>query len=276
MAYPLDVGGVDDYPVKVGSMLLTMVEPHKGFERAYNRWYERDHFYAGCMTGPHQMAGSRWVATRDLKAMRWPDVSSVADPVDAGSYMAVYWVEEGHHARWDRWALERVRDLYARGRGFAARDHVHTATYDRLGVAYRDGDPVPVDLALDHHYPGLVAAWFDALGGADAAELSTVLLGDLVQELLGGSSIEIASSWAPRPELREGRAGLVPMDLGSPAGGSNRICQLFFVGGDVVSELPRFRRYAESIAASGLGEVVLVAPFVCSVVGTDKYVDELW
>lgn len=31
--YPLAVGGIDDYPVKVGSMLLTMVEPHRGFER---------------------------------------------------------------------------------------------------------------------------------------------------------------------------------------------------------------------------------------------------
>ncbi len=32
-------------------MLLTLVDPHKGFERAYNRWYERDHFYGGCMEG---------------------------------------------------------------------------------------------------------------------------------------------------------------------------------------------------------------------------------
>jgi hypothetical protein len=31
--YPLVVGGVDDYPVKVGSMLLTMVDPVRGFER---------------------------------------------------------------------------------------------------------------------------------------------------------------------------------------------------------------------------------------------------
>src|SRR5690242_6951430 len=44
--YPLDVGGVDDYPIKVGSMLLTLVDPNRGFERAYNRWYERDHYYA--------------------------------------------------------------------------------------------------------------------------------------------------------------------------------------------------------------------------------------
>ena len=34
--YPFEPLGVDDYPVKVGSMLLTMVDPHQGFEAAYN------------------------------------------------------------------------------------------------------------------------------------------------------------------------------------------------------------------------------------------------
>ena len=32
--YPLTVGRVEDYPVKVGSMLLTLVDPNKGFESA--------------------------------------------------------------------------------------------------------------------------------------------------------------------------------------------------------------------------------------------------
>ena len=43
-----DIGG----EVRLGSMLFTLVEPHRGHEVAYNRWYERDHFYAGCMIGP--------------------------------------------------------------------------------------------------------------------------------------------------------------------------------------------------------------------------------
>ena len=38
MAYPLDAGGLNDYPMKTGSMLLTMVDPNPGFESAYNRW----------------------------------------------------------------------------------------------------------------------------------------------------------------------------------------------------------------------------------------------
>ena len=50
-------------PIKLGSMLFTLVEPHRGHEVAYNRWYERDHFYSGCMIGPYQFAGKRFVAT---------------------------------------------------------------------------------------------------------------------------------------------------------------------------------------------------------------------
>ena len=50
---PIEIGAEAE-PVKLGSMLLTLVEPHRGHEVAYNRWYERDHFYAGCMVGPVQ------------------------------------------------------------------------------------------------------------------------------------------------------------------------------------------------------------------------------
>jgi len=173
--YPLEAGGVGDYPIKVGSMLLTLVDPHRGFERAYTRWYERDHFYAGCMIGPWLFAGSRWVATRALKDARWmgePSSSSsegvVASPTDAGSYVAMYWLERGHHTdHFTDWAVPQVRQLYADGRGFAERRHIHTVLFDHLGAVYRDDDPVPVDLALDHGYDGLVIGWFDALGGRD-------------------------------------------------------------------------------------------------------------
>ena len=135
MPYPLEVGGVDDYRIKVGSMLLTLVDPNRGYEVAYNRWYERDHFYAGCMIGPFLFAGSRWVATRALKDARWPnDDETIASPPDAGSYVAIYWVEKGHHAdHFDVWARHQVRELYAEGRGFAERKHTHTVLYDHIG-----------------------------------------------------------------------------------------------------------------------------------------------
>jgi hypothetical protein len=275
MNYPLEVGGIDDYPVKVGSMLMTLVDPSRGYERAYNRWYERDHFYGGCMIGPWLFAGSRWVATRDLKDRRWPtDADTVAAPFDAGSYIAIYWVEQGHHDdHFEAWAVPQVRDLYANGRGFAERRHVHTSLFDHIGSRYRDDDPVPIDLALDRGYSGLVVLWWDAPEGTEASDLDRAVA-ERTQALLAGSAIEIASSWTPSaPD--EGRRD-VPMDLGSPAGGPNRLVQLLFVDGDVVEVLDPVRAYTDAVEAEGLGRLQLAAPFFSTVVGTDTYVDQLW
>jgi hypothetical protein len=273
--YPLTPAGVDDYPVKVGSMLLTLVDPHKGFESAYNRWYERDHFYAGCMEGPWQIAGSRWVATREMKNLRWGG-SDVADPLDAGSYVAIYWVEAGHHKDWDDWALPQVQQLYANGRGFAERSHVHTATFDHVGAVYRDADPVPVELALDHHYDGIVCLWLDGRNGLDAAALyDRVSQSDATRDLFSGSDVEIVSSWTPRPEFRNSRDN-APMSLGSPGGQENRLCQVAFVGGDVRASIDWFRAYTKALEELDLADTLLVAPFLRTIVGTDTYVDQLW
>ena len=272
--YPLSPGGVDDYPVKVGSMLLTLVDPERGFERAYNRWYERDHFYAGCLIGPYLFAGARWVATRALKDLRWPRESTIAQPFDAGSYLATYWVLEGHHEEhFEAWARPQVRDLYAEGRGFAKRTHVHTALFDHLGASYRDADPVPIELALDRGYDGLVAVWLDG-ARRDAAQLARELAKEQVPQLLAESSVEIASAWTPSAGENEPKN--VPMHLGSRAGGPERLCQLFFLTGEVRAPLERFRSYAQAIESAGLAKTQLVAPFVKTLPGTDKHAGELW
>src|SRR5438445_10316473 len=100
--------------IKLGSFLLTIVEPHKGHEVAYNRWYERDHFYSGCMVGPWTLAGGRFVATRDCKARRAPG-PLIPDPA-VGSYLALYWIQAGRHEEWMEWAGAQVMWLHRQGR----------------------------------------------------------------------------------------------------------------------------------------------------------------
>jgi hypothetical protein len=277
MAYnPLEVAGPEDYPVKVGSMLLTLVDPHKGFEKAYNRWYERDHFYGGCMEGRYQIAGSRWVATREMKSLRWPQGEKVANPIDAGSFVAIYWTLAGHHKEWDDWSVIQVKDLYESGRGFPERSHVHTATFDYIGVDYRDPDGVPLTLALDHKYDAIVAVWLDGRDGRDAAATHADLSKELLPEVLKGSKLDIAASWVPSEGFRgSGRSGQ-PMALGTPGGDDNRLCQLFFVEGDVRTQLDRMHQYTEAVEKAGIADVLLAAPFLRTVVGTDTYVDQIW
>jgi hypothetical protein len=147
-----DLGG----EVKLGSMLFTLVEPHRGHEVAYNRWYERDHFYAGCMVGPWLFAGRRWVATRALKDLRTGTRPDLFGEPGGGSYLAVYWVIDGRHDDHFDWGLRQVKWLHANDRMFAERDHIHTLLYRFDGMT-DPTDTVPPELALDHPYRGLVA-----------------------------------------------------------------------------------------------------------------------
>jgi hypothetical protein len=80
-----------------------MVDPHPGEERIYNRWYEDDHYIAGAMAMTWMFAGRRWVATRDLQLLRYPQDLALARPVTKGCYVSVYWITAGRlrdHIDW--------------------------------------------------------------------------------------------------------------------------------------------------------------------------------
>ncbi|HZA76830.1 MAG TPA: hypothetical protein VE623_10635 [Acidimicrobiales bacterium] len=269
---------MDDYPVKVGSMLFTMVDPHRGHEVAYNRWYERDHFYAGCMIGPWLFAGGRWVATRPLKDLRFPVESPFARPVDAGSFLSIYWVHEGHEQEHFDWAIKQVRWLYENGRGFNERTHAHTGLYSLVARHHRDADGVPLELALHHGYDGLAVVVVEPSDGVAQDALVAALSAEAVPVLLEGNGIAMGSTW--RVMSRGGQAAEdappPPMSLGTDGGSPHRLVQLLFLEGDPTSSWDRVRTYAERVDAGGAGKVTFAAPFLATVVGTDTYTDQLW
>ena len=98
-------------------MLFTLVEPHRGHEVAYNRWYERDHFYAGCMIGAGNFAGRRWVAPR-LQGPALRRRRPVAPDTLTGSYLALYWVLDGMLQEWNSWAYRQLKQLHVDERMF--------------------------------------------------------------------------------------------------------------------------------------------------------------
>ena len=111
--------------VKVGTVLVSLLDPDRGQEVAFNRWYERDHFYSGCMVGPNFFSGRRYVATRAQKDARLTAQGSMLPDVRAGTYLALYWILGGHHDETQAWATERVKALHAHDRMFSMRKPVH-------------------------------------------------------------------------------------------------------------------------------------------------------
>jgi hypothetical protein len=265
--------GISGPPVQIGRMLFTMVDPSRGHEVAYNRWYERDHFYAGCLVGPWLFAGKRWVATRALKDLRFPAESPFAEPVDAGSYLSIYWVQAGHEDEHFAWARKQVYWLYGQGRGFSERTHAHTKLYDFGRAHYREKDGVPIELALDHPYGGLVVLCSEPSAGSSHDAL-VAAAGSHVRVLLEEApSMDVVSDWRFHVEKSDFTA---PMELGTDGGTKDRLLQLCFLAGSPEEVWPAVHRYTESLAAARAGAVSFAAAFLPTIVGTDRYTDELW
>jgi hypothetical protein len=262
----------NEYPIKLGSLLFTLVEPRKGHEVEYNRWYERDHFYAGCMIGPWQFAGQRFMATRADKARQAPGPNPVTGEGGRGSYLAIYWVLAGHHDEWNRWAVDQVNRLHAEGRMFNERDHVHTALYNNEFVAERDAAGVPIELAFDHRYPGLVAVVGQSAEGVDPAEASAWFRDEFLPGEIAGSAVAQVLHALPRPLLAD-----APGDVPRAEGEERRFCQLWFCEEPALDVWDaQLTDLAERVGAGGKAEILWASPFRPTVVGTDTYVDELW
>lgn len=66
------------------------------------------------------------------------------------------------------------------------------------------------------------------------------------------------------------------MKMGNDGGSTERILQMCFLEGNPAESWQYIVDYAENIENSGAGHVTFASPFIPTVVGTDKYTDELW
>jgi hypothetical protein len=247
-----DLGG----EIKLGSMLFTLVEPHRSHEVAYNRWYERDHFYAGCMVGSWLFGGRRFVATRELKELRFGSEPDMFGDRLLGSYLAVYWILEGRHDDHIEWALRQVHWLHEHDRMFSERDHVHTLLYE---FAWASGHGVPPELALDHPFGGLTAT---------------------VVKLNEGVTIEDLGAWVAqlRPELELGFTP-IPLPDDAPvtqARVDGHVLNLSFTTDSPASWWDEQRAAAAQLERDGIGGMLWTAPFIPTIPGADTYTDQLW
>lgn len=262
----LGSGRTAERPVRLGGALVTLVEPHRGHEVAYNRWYERDHFYAGCMIGAWTLSGARFVATADLKALRYPADSPVVPDPEAGSFLALYWVLAGKFGPWMQWGSEQVRWLHDHDRMFPHRDHVHTLMY-KFRTEFEEPHGVPVELALDHRSPYVVLVIGEPAEGRTLDDVDSWFR---AQPLLGVVGAEMTAVPLPGDAAPGVRAD----------SSANRFCQLWFVDDDLPATWGagegNFADLGERFSAAGLGNLVLVAPFRATVPGTDTYTDQLW
>jgi hypothetical protein len=221
------------------------------------------------MIGAGNFAGRRWVAPRPYKDLRYTGTGEVAADPLVGSYLALYWVLDGALAEWNRWAYRQLKQLHVDGRMFPDRDHIHTLLYTRDWGSYRDPDPVPAALALDHPFKGLGVVIGEAFD--DRPELDSWYRQEHLPAFFKGSSAAMCLSFTPMPLLVD--APGVAKDEGSEM----KFVHLYFLDADPLDVWERdgFTEHSAVLQRTGLGRVLWSGPFIPTIPGTDTYTDQL-
>lgn len=255
--------------VKLGSVMFTLVEPHQGYEVEFNRFYERDHFYAGMMIGAYTFAGQRWIATRVLKQLRYPDgPNAIAPSKNKGSYLALYWCLAGHHDEWKRWGTDTWNELNAAGRINVRRDRIHSLYYSFEGAVLQDPHGPAPEQALDHRYPGLAAVVYRS-STPDA--LAKWLDNEHLPSRIAGTEVGQVLVCRPLQHLQH-----APYDITDAEAFADHLMTLWFLNSSAADLWPHiFAGEPALLQASGRGSVEWMSPFLPSVPGTDMYIDQL-
>lgn len=254
---------------EVGHAIIALHDPVPGREAAFDEWYEADHMLAAGTMAPWTIGGMRWVADRDLKALRYPETGPFG-PATRGSFMMLFWIQRDRLAEQQAWVTEAMVDIAAQDRNFADREAVTATTYDFVRHVARDPHGVPPVLALAHHFPGVVLLVVERSPGTSVDGLGDWLLDTALAPRLAGSPVALVTAFAPRP-----KEAWWPAAYPEVAGVGERLFVLAFTDTD-----PRecwathFAGLGAELDASGRGRVLLAAPFVPAPVGTDT--PHLW
>lgn len=265
------LGPIEHDRVQLGSVLVSLLEPVRGHEVALHRWYERDHFYAGCMMGPYFFSGRRYVATRPLKDLRFPETTPVIEDIRRGSYLALYWIQAGCHDEALHFAVPQVNWLNANDRMLPGRVQAHAGFYHLRWQAERDADGVPAELALEHPFAGVVLLMVDRDEGVSRESFEDAYRAWITPRL-AGTPAALCLGLEPEPLPDDGPSYVI-----RPPGLERRSLQLFFLQADPREHWDAlFSGQDDWLREAGLGQVSYAAPFIPTIPGTDEYIDQLW
>jgi hypothetical protein len=263
---------------RLGHLIVAVAEPHRSTIAEYHRWFEEEHMYDAVLVGPGAFAANRFVATKDLKALRQPlDGGVFADPT-IGSFVGLYYLAPDTAEEHFAWSFPQNAWLGATGRNNADRTLVLTWLCDYAAAVVRDGHRVAPHVALDHPYRGMVMAWVEAPEGGSVADLGSWLTTTYLPSLLERDGrIAQVQLWTPRDFPDQQGVPTTPGTVVANRGIDRQVLAVFFLDAEPTAEWPAtFAPMADDLAATGRATLRLIAPFIPTVRGTDQYLDQLW
>jgi len=261
--------------IRIGAAWISMIEPEPGHEGEFNRWYSDDHFYAGGMCLAGIFAGRRWVATKELRELRY---STDEDLARYGCYLHTNLFDDDQLGGVNVALSTTLERLGREGRMYATeipRRHIYTAITPYEGVVYRDSSAEgPRDIhALDYPFAGVVVEIIDAHHQHHRAALLQWLRTKFIPKDISTSSALMCLVFRHEdlPEIIKS-----PRLPAQHPCGKSRVVLLWFLECD-----PRtvwnteFADHPATVQQSGMGDLVFAGPFIPTIPGSNRYIDEL-
>lgn len=262
---------------RLGHLIVAIAEPHRDTIATYDEWFEAHHMYDAVLVGPGAFAAQRYVATRDLKALRRPLDGGVFADASTGSFVALYYLAPGTAEEHFAWSFPQNAWLGATGRNNPDRTLVLTWLCDAAGVVVRDGHRVPPQVALDHPYAGIVMLWIERAEGSTIDALRDTLLHEHLPALVhGDTGVQQVQLWSPRDFPDTQGTPTTPGSVVTNTAVGRQLLAVCFLDEHSAAQWETvFSPFAARLAASG-ASVRLAAPFVPTVRGAGTRLDELW
>jgi hypothetical protein len=260
----------------VGHALITMVEPHRDKLHEYNRWFEDHHYFDGAMQMPWMFSGRRFVAPLSLQRLRYPQDSPFLQPVTTGKYVTIYWITPGRVEDHKTWTFAINARHRHNGNISLDRDHVYTSFQDHVGPVYRGPDIPDVRWNMVDPPPGIVLQVVDARDPDRRGELEQWLLGEYLPSRVTPAGATTSAMVFRTTPPASGHSEAVYRSQLRVTNGGRRLTVLWFLDRDPRQAWDEFSSEVPGVAASGLGDTVLVAPFLPCKMGTSAYEDEIF
>jgi hypothetical protein len=257
------------------------MEPDAGHEAAFNQWYADDHYYAGGMSLAWIFAGRRWISPREHQAVRIAGGNSTFEPAAAGRFLHLNFFSQEHVPEVGIALGDTIAGLAGEGRMYVddiPRRHVFSRIQPYAGVVYAAPDEDgPLDIhALDHPFGGVVVEVLRAGPGHDREQLVAWLTADFLPAHLPAARAELCLVSLDRdlPDELAARTRRIPQSYGE--GAEERLTLLWFTADDALDDwAERFAPHADAVAEAGIGQLEFAAPFIPTVPGTNRHIDEL-
>lgn len=255
-------------PVKLGTILFSLVEPDEDHIAKFAHWYERDHFFAGCMAGADFFSGRRFVATSDLKQCRSGAGVEEGSAITRGSFLNLYWILDGRRDAALSWSIDQVRRLARQGRMGPPTQSISTGFYDFIGGDFSENEPIPPELALEYPYQSITACLIDRAAHTQESDFRA-LVSQLIKPMLRRAR-SMALRFKPLQLPKNAPRIALPVTPDELQHG-----WLILVFSDVSPTFGEICALHRSLSESGMGKLRLAAPFRPILPGIDDYTDQL-